>query len=134
MLYPMAAIVLLTLIIALFTISVRFASVRQGDVKARYFKLMQGQEVPELVAKTSRSFNNQFEVPILFYTVATLYIALDLESTLALTLAWGFVGLRVVHAFIHLTYNHVLHRLLAFVGAFACVIGLWINLLLQYQA
>lgn len=133
MLYPMAAMVLLTLIIGLMAVTVRIASVRSGAVKARYYKLMQGQEVPEAVIKTGRNFNNQFEVPTLFYLACTLHLIVGAVTPLALGLAWAFVVLRVIHSWIHIGYNHVLHRLAAFFAGFACVLALWVNLLIQVR-
>lgn len=127
----MAVMVLLTTLIGFVTVKVRFASVRNGDVRAKYYKLMQGDNVPEIVIKTSNSFKNQFEIPVLFYTVSTLYISLSINSSLALAFAWLFVFFRCIHAYIHITYNHVLHRLIAFWLAFICVIVLWLNLLIQ---
>jgi len=91
--------------------------------------LMQGQEVPDIITKSTRNFNNQFEIPVLFYVVCTLYISLNIESLLAIVLAWGFVVLRFIHAYIHLTYNHILHRMSVFWLAFLSVMAMWINLL-----
>lgn len=130
MVYPMSLMVLLTFIIGFLTVKVRFASVKKGDVKAKYFKLMAGQDVPEIITKTSRNFNNQFEVPVLFYVVCTLYISLGIESVVAVCFAWLFVALRFIHSYIHITYNHILHRMSVFVAAFLCVIVMWINLLI----
>lgn len=90
---------------------------------------MEGQEVPEIITKTTRNFNNQFEIPVLFYVVCTLYISLNIESLVAIVLAWTFVALRFLHSYIHLTYNHVLHRMSVFSLSFLCVIAMWINLL-----
>lgn len=129
MLYPMFAMIVLTFIIGLITVTTRFSSVKAGAVKAKYFKTMVGENIPEFVQKTTRSFNNQFEVPVLFYVVGTLYISLNIESSLALILAWGFVLFRYIHAFIHLGYNHIIHRLTAFWLAAICVFALWLNLL-----
>ena len=131
MLYPMTMMVLLTFIVGLITARTRFASVLSGDVKLRYFKLMQGQDVPERVTVTSRSFNNMFEVPVLFYVVCTLYISLGVVGSTGPVLAWLFVALRYVHASIHLTYNGFLHRMLSFWASFVCVVLLWVNLILQ---
>jgi hypothetical protein len=131
MLYPMVLMVLLTFIVGLVTLKTRFASVRSGDVKVGYFKLMQGQEVPDRVTVTTRSFNNMFEVPVLFYVACTLYLSLGVESPPGLVFAWLFVALRYVHAFIHLTYNHLLHRMLSFWVSFICVLLLWTILLFQ---
>jgi hypothetical protein len=132
LLYPMAMMVLLTFIVGLVTARTRFASVRRGEVKLRYFKLMQGQEVPERVTVTSRSFNNMFEVPVLFYVACILFITLDVPGSSGPLLAWLFVGLRYVHAVIHLTYNGFLHRMLSFWASFVCALLLWVNLILQH--
>ncbi len=129
MLQAMAAMVLLVFIVAVLTIKARVQGVKAGEVRAKYFRLMQGDELPESVAKTTRSFNNQFEVPVLFYAAGILHIVLLPGNQLGLYLAWGFVLLRYLHAFIHITYNHVMHRLAAFFGALVCVAAMWLNLL-----
>lgn len=130
MLLAMFAMVVLTLVVGLITLSSRMKSVKAGDVKVRFYKLMQGQELPEYVAKTGRNFNNQFEVPVLFYAIAILHIVMQVESGLGLILAWVFVALRYVHAFIHITYNHILHRMLVFFTSFFVVVAMWVNLLM----
>jgi hypothetical protein len=127
----MALMVLLTFIVGLVAARTRYAGVRSGDVKLKYFKLMQGQDIPERVIVTTRSFNNMFEVPVLFYVACTLSISLGVAGVPGLVLAWLFVSLRYVHAFIHLTYNHFLHRMLAFWASFICVLLLWIYLVVQ---
>lgn len=131
MLYPMAFMVLLTCIVGAVTFVTRLSSVRSGVVGVKYFKLMQGQDVPEMVTKTTRCFNNLFEVPVLFYAACTLYLSLGVDSVVGLVFAWLFVVLRYVQAYIHLTYNHLLHRMSAFWLAFFSAITLWINLLFQ---
>jgi hypothetical protein len=123
--------VLLTFIIGVLTVKVRFASVRNREVNPKFYKLMQGQEVPEIVTKTTRCFNNMFETPVLFYVVCSLYFASDIESVVGIIFAWLFVALRYIHAYIHLTYNHVVHRLIAFGCAFLCIMVLWGNLIVQ---
>jgi hypothetical protein len=39
--------------------------------------------------------------------------------------AWGFVALRVVHSLIHVTYNRVLHRFVAWVLGAAWLFAMW---------
>jgi hypothetical protein len=127
----MFLMVALTFVVGCIAVKVRFASVKKGDVNVKYYRLMGGQDVPDVITKTTRNFNNQFEIPTLFYVVCTLYISLGIESLFGLIFAWLFVSLRWIHAYIHLTYNHILHRMLAFWSAFICVVVLWINLLVQ---
>lgn len=125
--------VLLIAVVGGITVTRRFASVKDGSVKARYFKLMSGQDVPTLITQSTRNFNNLFEVPVLFFVGCTLYISLGIESNFALACAWFFVIARVTHSYVHLTYNHVMHRLVAFALAFAAVVALWINLLIVIE-
>jgi len=127
----MAFMVLLTLIVGAAAFNVRLSSYRAGVVGVKYFKLMQGQEVPEMLTKTTRCFNNQFEVPVLFYAACTLYLSLHVDSVVGLVFAWVFVVLRYLQAYVHLTYNHLLHRMSLFWLAFFCVIVLWANLVYQ---
>lgn len=129
MIYAMFCTVLLTLVIGVITLYVRVRSVQSGSVKIKYYRTMQGQDAPEFVIRTSRCFSNMFEVPVLFYVVATLYISLNVESGLAIALAWIFVALRVGHTVIHLTYNNVLHRMLSFWGGAVSVLLMWVVLI-----
>ena len=131
MLNAMGAMVLLTFIAGFIMVKSRMNSVKSGEVKAKYFKLMAGQDLPDFVARAGRHYNNHFELPILFYVAGVLYISLGIESTLGLVLAWAFVISRYVHTYIHLTHNHILHRMKTFAFGFVCVFGLWVNLLLS---
>lgn len=131
MFYPMFMMILLTFIVGLVTMKHRIASVKNGSVNPTYFKLMEGQEVPEIITKTSRCFNNMFEVPLLFYVGCLLYISFGFESSIGLLFAWLFVVMRYVQAYVHLTYNHLIHRMLSFWVAFLSAMGLWLNLFYQ---
>jgi len=131
MLYPMFAMVLLTAIVGVLAVVCRIKSVKSGSVKIKYYRLMQSDDVPEMVIRTTRCFNNMFEIPVLFYAVSILFISLHVQSPMALLLAWGFVSSRCFHAFIHLTYNNVVHRMLAFWLAFVIVLVMWVMLVLE---
>ena len=131
MIYAMAAMVLLTFIVGTVAVKRRFASVKQGNVDAKYFKLMVGENIPDDVAKSTRNFNNLFEVPLLFYIAATLHIVLTLDSIIGLIFAWLFVVFRYWHSYIHLTYNKLTHRMTIYWLGLFCVLILWLNLLVE---
>lgn len=131
MLYAMFVLVLLTNAVMIMTARVRMASVRSGAVSIKYYQLMQGAEVPEFIAKTTRHFNNLFEVPTLFYAGGLAYLALDLQGSLAVACAWAFVAARLAHTFIHLGYNNVLHRLVVFGLANFAALVMWIAIVLE---
>jgi len=131
MLTPMFCIVLLTIVIGLITVTLRINSVKNGDVKIKYYRTMQGQEVPEFITRTSRCFNNMFEMPVLFYVVCTLFIVLNIETTAAVIMAWLYVLTRIAHTVIHLTYNNVLHRMIIFLMGGVLIFALWVHLILN---
>lgn len=131
MIYAMFAMVVLTFMVGIVAVVTRVKSVKNGSVKIKYYRTMDGQEVPEQLTKSTRCFNNMFEVPVLFYVVSTLFVILKSNNELALLLAWLFVGFRVAQAIVHLTYNNVLHRMLMFWGAVISVLAMWIILLSQ---
>lgn len=126
----MAAIVLLTVIVGFVAVKRRMKSVKSGELDAKYFKLMNGYQVPNLVEQSTRNFNNLFEVPVLFYVVACLYVSLSIESLVATIFAWLFVAFRYYHSYIHLTYNKLLHRMIVYWLGIIAVLALWINLLI----
>jgi len=131
MLYAMFLLSVLTIGIGLLAVRERFSGVKHGLVQVSYFKLMQGADVPESIIKSTRCFNNMFEVPVIFYVVGTLYIVTGVESLAGTVLAWLFVGLRLAQAYIHLTSNHIRQRMYLFGSGALCVLLLWINLLIE---
>ena len=130
MIYPVFIMVLLTLAIGVVAFFSRVNSVKSRQIKPQAYKLMDAENYPESVIKSTRCFNNQFEVPVLFYVGCLSYLILEVSSTVGLSFAWAFVGLRIVHAYIHLTYNHLLHRIIAFWSAIFMVLGLWLTLMI----
>lgn len=130
MLYPMFALVCFTFVFGLINFIWRFKSVKSGSVRARYYKLMQGGDIPDHIVAGTRHFSNLFEMPVLFYVVGVLALILNVETTLMLTLAWSYVVLRIVHAYIHVTYNHILHRLSVFWIAALILLAMWIHLVI----
>lgn len=129
MIYPLACMIFLTIAIGVITFAIRVNSVRTGAVKAKDYKLMDAKQFPENVVKATRCFNNQFEIPILFYVACLASIALQIALTSLLILAWTFVVTRVLHASILISYNHLLHRIIAFWSGIVVLVAMWVILL-----
>jgi hypothetical protein len=126
--YPMLALVLLTfgVLIALFRSRVRM--VREGLAPVSYFRTFQGSVVePEFTVKPQRHFANLFEAPTLFYAACLAAMVTGLTGTLVVVLAWLYVALRYVHAWIHLGGNRVRYRMRAYFASWLCLLALWIS-------
>ena len=129
--YPMALMAIFTILYSPLLVIGRFRSVRLGDVAPGYYKTMDGHEPPEYVKKPTRHWSNLYEVPVLFYAVCLAILVKGQEDDLFIYMAWTFLGLRLLQALIHTTYNNVYHRLLVFGGGLATVLAMWIRLLLM---
>ncbi len=71
---------------------------------------------------------NLFEVPVLFYVLMGLVLALGLGDAVFVAGAWIFVALRAAQACIHLTYNNVLHRGLPYLASTSLLFLMWVKL------
>lgn len=131
MIYPMFSMVLLTFIYGMYTAYSRVSAVRSGEINPRYFKTMSGYKLPPKLQITSRHLSNLLETPPLFYIAGAMIIALGIQSTAAITIGWLYLGTRLVHMYIHNTYNHPLHRMVAFFFGFICILALWIIVLMN---
>jgi hypothetical protein len=74
---------------------------------------------------------NLFELPVLFYVAALIIFQLRVFDWIYFGLTWAFVALRCVHSAIHLTYNDVLHRGMAYLVSGAILWLLWLRLAYQ---
>lgn len=134
MFYPMFAMVLLTLVVGVYLLSLRFGAVKRREVSIGYFRLYTGQsQPPARLLAAANHFNNLFQVPLLFYITCLMTLQTGLTGPLMQTLAWLFVATRVAHALIHLTYNNVIHRMLAFFPGFLLVVAMWVIMFLHFS-
>jgi len=64
-------------------------------------------------------------MPVLFYVLCMSLAIVGMEHPVFIVGAWAYVALRALHAAIHLTYNRVLHRFMAFVASSLVLFLLW---------
>ena len=124
-LLPVFALVALTFSLLFLTGYSRVASVRRGETKVRDIALGQ-LNWPEHITKFGNNYNNQFQLPVLFYVVVILAYVLRTADLLFVVLSWLFVATRLGHAYLHVTSNHVGRRFNAFAAGFAVLVLMWI--------
>ncbi|MCF6262013.1 MAG: MAPEG family protein [Xanthomonadales bacterium] len=83
-------------------------------------------ELLKNVAAASDNFKNQFELPTLFFIAILTALILVIHSPLLNSLAMAFVLLRMVHSFVHITYNKIMHRFAAYALSSFALIGMWV--------
>jgi hypothetical protein len=131
-LLPLFAQVALTFVLLGLTGYSRVASVRRGETKVLDIALGQP-NWPEAITKIGNSYNNQFQLPALFYAVVILAYVLRKADLLFVILSWLFVATRLGHAYIHVTSNRVGWRFNAFAAGFAVLVVMWIMLAIRIE-
>jgi hypothetical protein len=121
---PMIAHVVLVCVIYVLLGTRRRNAVLSGAARSTQFKTRANE--PEISASAAANLMNQFELPMLFHVVCLALVATNGVSYVAVTLAWLFVLLRYVHAFVHVTGNDLRYRSPAFAAGFVVLVALWV--------
>ena len=127
---PCAALVGLTALIWVKLYVDRLGEMRKKGVDPQ--ALARARDTAALERTTAaENFRNLFEVPVLFYVLCIALAANGGSTPGLVAAAWAYVGLRALHSLIHVTYNRVVHRFLAYVASTLLLFGMWIAFLLR---
>jgi len=126
LLYPLLAMVVLTLLVWLRLYATRIAEIRRHRLRLQDIaSAVDADRALAAVAGPSDNFRNLFEMPVLFYVLLLLaYVSGDGDA-LMLAGAWGFVLLRALHSLIHVTSNRVKYRFAAYLGSTLLLWLMW---------
>ena len=122
--YPVLGQVFLTFVILFSMGRNRVSSIRKGETKIKDVAL--GQSAwPQRVTQFSKSFNSQFQLPVLFFIACIFAQVNNQVDQIMVGLAWAFVISRTGHAWIHVTSNNVGKRFNAFTIGFFILATMW---------
>lgn len=122
--------VALTLGVLFYLGRLRLPLVQSGEVKVADIALNDG-NWPEQSQQVSNNFNNQFQLPVLFYAAVAICFAVRFVPGIFLLCAIGFVITRYVHAYIHCTTNRVYRRFYAYIAGLSLLTIGWIDLVIE---
>lgn len=100
----------------------RMSAVKAGETEYSCFVL--GRDEPLHVARITRNLANQFELPMVFYALVILLIALGQVTVFDIAAAWVFVAGRVVHTLVQTLTDNVVLRGRVFMINFLAVAAL----------
>lgn len=131
-LVPVVALVAWTLVIMAWMAVTRFAAFKQmglslGDVPPGSRGVNLEGKAPDQTQWKSHNYTHLLEQPTLFYAIALTLALMGMDQPINVYLAWGYVGLRIVHSLIQCTVNVVRFRFLAFLLASLCLLGLTVH-------
>jgi hypothetical protein len=129
---PAAVLVLWSLIILAWMSLTRFPAFAKAGIRLseaspgrRYVEVES--MLPAKVNWKSHNYTHLMEQPTLFYAVVAILALAGEGAGVNATLAWGYVGLRVVHSIWQCAFGGVPVRVVLFSLSTLCLLGLAIN-------
>ncbi|KXO09210.1 protein of unknown function DUF1123 [Moritella sp. JT01] len=125
-LYPLLAHILLVVLLYILLIIRKSKAIK---AKAVDFKktALNNKAWPEDVVQVSNNLDNQFESPLVFYSLCIITVLVGAVNSFAIGLSVAYVVFRYIHAYVHVGTNYVPYRLRAF------ALSLFVLLLLLIQ-
>lgn len=124
LIWPVLVQVGLTFVLLFWMGGSRVRALRRREVKIADIAL--GQRAwPQRATQIGNAFQNQLELPMLLYVLVALALITGKADATLVALAWAFVALRVLHAFIHTTHNNVRQRFFAYLAGAIVLTAAW---------
>ena len=114
-LLPVLALIVWSLIVWAWMYALRIPAMQKAGIRpddARHPGSLDA--LPASARQVADNYNHLMEQPTIFYALAFFVVLAGHDGGLAVTLAWAYVGLRVLHSLIQNTINRVMLRFLVF--------------------
>lgn len=128
-LLPVVALVFWTFLVLVMIAVRRLQALYGREAQLDDFRYGESGAVPARVVVANRNYMNLLELPLLFYLGCVLCYLLNAATPTLVTLAWLYVGLRIAHSVVHLSWNHVWHRFGLFVASNLTLLAIWLLLI-----
>jgi hypothetical protein len=127
-LQPVIALVLWTMIMWLWMYVTRIPAMNKAEIDTANLVGGKGADLdailPANVQWKAHNYNHLLTEPTLFYAVALTLAMIGAGAGLNATLAWAYVGIRVLHSLVQATINRVMIRFMLF--ALSSVVLIWL--------
>lgn len=129
---PAAVLILWSLIMLLWTAFTRFSGMAKSGVDLKTAPPGgRGVNLEEILPPAtnwkSHNYTHLMEQPTLFYAVVAILALVGQSGGLNTQLAWGYVGIRVVHSIWQATVNTIPIRFSLFILSTLCLLALSIH-------
>ena len=128
-LQPVVALAAWTMVMWLWMYATRIPAMRAANVEPGVGgtgRMLDG-VIPDKVQWIAHNYNHLHEAPTVFYAVALVLAIVGQGDGLNATLAWVYVGLRVLHSLIQAVVNRVMVRFLVFALSSLVLIALIVH-------
>ena len=113
-LQPIIALGLWTGVMWIWMYATRIPAMNKAGIDPQDAAHVTDMSLPSEISRIADNYNHLFEQPTLFYAIAIAIAVLGHGDATAVTCAWTFVILRVIHSLIQSTVNVVILRFSVF--------------------
>jgi hypothetical protein len=112
---PALVLVIWSLLVWLWMYATRLPAMSKAKLEPQAARFPGSLDVlPDAARQVANNYNHLMEQPTIFYALAFVTYLAGLQSPFTAGLAWGYVGLRILHSLIQNTINRVAVRFLVF--------------------
>lgn len=112
---PVLALIVWTFVLWFWMYATRLPAIRAARLNPARIKRKEDLEcLPARVKQIADNYNHLHEQPTVFYALAIYSHLAGTADELNVTLAWAYVGIRIVHSLIQCTTNFVPTRFVVF--------------------
>ena len=126
---PIVALVAWSMIMWLWMYATRLPAMARAKMKPDP-NAPRGEQMNQLPANVrwkADNYNHLMEQPTIFYAVAFALALLGIGGGINMTLAWAYVGLRVVHSLVQALVNKIEIRFVLFLLSSLVLVALTVN-------
>jgi hypothetical protein len=126
---PVVALVAWSLVMLIWMYVTRISAMKRAGISPNGKRGTRGLDgiIPDEANWPAHNYSHLMEQPTIFYAIVFALILMGFDHPINVYLAWGYVGLRVVHSLIQATVNIVILRFLVFTVSSLCLIALTIH-------
>jgi hypothetical protein len=106
---PVVALVAWTILVLFVLAFRRFRALKRAGIKVDPSRGGRGQDLEGVLDPRdnwpAHNYAHLMEQPTLFYAIVLALVLMDFDHPINVTLAWIYVGLRVVHSIVQIAFN-----------------------------
>ncbi|MGJ3649703.1 MAPEG family protein [Sphingomonas sp. GlSt437] len=128
---PIVALVAWTLVMWLWMYATRIPAMQAANIDTINLVGGSAADLKAVIPPKSQwpadNYNHLHEQPTIFYAIAIVHALLGTGGGINLSIAWGYVILRIIHSIVQATVNRVIVRFSVFALSTLCVIALTLH-------
>ena len=125
-------------VLIVFALLISNARLRVRAARAREVRLkdvaLDSRNWPEASHKIGNNYDNQFQLPLMWYALTAFILTLGLADMVFAILAWAFLVARIAHTLVHTGNDNMTQRFFVFGGGAVILLVMWIWLGLRVFA